>query len=128
MFWKLPVPAQEHRAQSRTSRLSAHEAISPHPHWPEASDSVQVRIVVVLGEKPLEVHDKGTTSNSGLPSKDVTDTYLVMLDPLDEAAYVSPLEHAGFQLTISEPAWCGHRAFAAGGRQPSISTFGARTV
>lgn len=111
----LPMPAQEHRAQSRTRQLSAHEITLPHPHWPEASTSVETRIVVVLRGKALELHRTGPASKPDLPSKDDIDIDLFVPDTSNEAAYTTSPEQAGFQVPTCEPAWCGHRLFAEGG-------------
>jgi GrpB-like predicted nucleotidyltransferase (UPF0157 family) len=49
----------------------------------------------------------------GLAAKPILDVLLLVPDPADEAAYVPPLEAAGFLLHVREPDWHEHRLLRA---------------
>jgi GrpB-like predicted nucleotidyltransferase (UPF0157 family) len=65
----------------------------------------------VLGDRVMRVEHAGSTSAPGLPAKPIVDIVLEVPDTRDEAAYVAPLEAAGYTLTIREPSWYEHRLF-----------------
>ena len=67
-----------------------------------------------LGAGALAIEHLGSTSVPGLPAKPVIDVVLTVEDPAREAAYVPPLEAAGFVFRLREPDWYGHRLLVAG--------------
>lgn len=60
----------------------------------------------------------------GLPAKPIIDLDLIVADPGDEAAYVPALETFGFELTVREPWWYGHRLLRAAGPKANVHVFG----
>jgi GrpB-like predicted nucleotidyltransferase (UPF0157 family) len=81
----------------------------PDPAWPVRYAEVAARIRAALGPAALDVQHVGSTSVAGLSAKPVLDVLLLVVDPADEPAYVPPLETAGFDLALREPAWQEHR-------------------
>jgi GrpB-like predicted nucleotidyltransferase (UPF0157 family) len=79
--------------------------VDPDPTWPERFALLAERVRASLGPRVLTLDHIGSTSVPGLAAKPVIDLDLVVADPADEAAYVPPLESAGFVLAIREP-WC----------------------
>ena len=65
----------------------------------------------------------GSTSVPGLAAKPCVDILLVVADSSDEAAYVPPLEAAGYVLRIREPDWYEHRMFRRPDRSVQIHVF-----
>ncbi len=55
----------------------------------------------------------------GLAAKPVLDLDLLVSDPDNEAAYLPPLESAGFQLVVREPWWYRHRMLR--GDDPAVN-------
>ena len=79
------------------------------PTWPDLFEREAARIRSVLGDRVMQLEHVGSTSVPGLPAKPQIDILLVVPDSADEAAYVAPLEAAGYRLTIREPDWHEHR-------------------
>jgi GrpB-like predicted nucleotidyltransferase (UPF0157 family) len=79
------------------------------PEWPSLFEHEAERIRRILGERVLRIEHTGSTSVPGLPAKPIIDITLEVPDSTDEAAYVVPLEAAGYRLTIREPDWYEHR-------------------
>ena len=77
--------------------------------WPRLFAREEERIRAALGERALQVEHTGSTSIPGLAAKPIIDIVLVVADSTDEAAYVPPLEGAGYVLRIREPDWFEHR-------------------
>jgi GrpB-like predicted nucleotidyltransferase (UPF0157 family) len=71
--------------------------------WPGRFQSIAARVRGALGEKALSVEHIGSTSVPGLAAKPIIDVLLTVRDVTDEAAYVPPLEAAGFVLRVREP-------------------------
>ncbi len=57
------------------------------------------------------VEHVGSTSVPSLAAKPIVDIILAVADSADEAAYVPPMEAAGWLLRIREPGWFEHRLF-----------------
>jgi GrpB-like predicted nucleotidyltransferase (UPF0157 family) len=89
------------------------EVVEPDPAWPWAFATLEERIRLALGERALVVEHVGSTAVPGLPAKPVIDIDLTVADSADEAAWVPPLEEAGFELVIREPWWHEHRCLTA---------------
>jgi GrpB-like predicted nucleotidyltransferase (UPF0157 family) len=82
-----------------------------NPLWPEYFAREAWRIKNILGNRALRVEHVGSTSVPGLIAKPIIDMLLVVSDSADEPSYASPLEAAGYRLTIREPDWHQHRLF-----------------
>jgi GrpB-like predicted nucleotidyltransferase (UPF0157 family) len=81
------------------------------PAWPGLFDVEAERIRAALGDRVLLLEHVGSTSVPGLAAKPIIDILLAVADPADEAAYVPPMEAAGYVLWIREPGWFAHRSF-----------------
>lgn len=81
------------------------------PEWPRQFEREAKAIQAALGDRALRIEHIGSTSVPGLAAKPIIDIILVVADSADEAAYVPPLEEAGYQLRIREPEWHEHRMF-----------------
>ena len=68
-------------------------------------------IRATLEARALLVEHVGSTSVPGLAAKPIIDIVLGVADSADEAAYVPPMEAAGWLLRIREPGWFEHRLF-----------------
>lgn len=85
------------------------EIAEPDPQWPALFSREADRIRSILGEQVRLLEHVGSTSVPGLPAKPIIDIVLAVADAADEAAYVPPLEAAGYVLRIREPDWYEHR-------------------
>jgi GrpB-like predicted nucleotidyltransferase (UPF0157 family) len=83
--------------------------VDPDPTWPNRFEELATRIRGALGDAALVVEHVGSTAVPGLPAKPVIDIDLTVADSADEAAWLPPLESAGFELVIREPWWHEHR-------------------
>jgi GrpB-like predicted nucleotidyltransferase (UPF0157 family) len=90
-----------------------------NPEWPRHFDAEAAKIRAALGERALLLEHAGSTSVPGLAAKPILDIVLVVGDTRDEAAYVPPLEAAGYVLRIREPAWYEHRVLK--GVDPAVN-------
>ncbi|MDJ0923075.1 MAG: GrpB family protein [Acidimicrobiia bacterium] len=81
----------------------------PDPSWPMLFDREAERIRGLLRERVLLLEHVGSTAVPGLPAKPRIDLVMAVSDSADEAAYVAPLEAAGYLLRIREPDWLEHR-------------------
>jgi GrpB-like predicted nucleotidyltransferase (UPF0157 family) len=84
--------------------LAAHD-----PEWRRLYEREARRIRGVLGDRVRVLEHAGSTSVPGLAAKPVIDIILGVPDSRDEAAYVPPLEGAGYELRLREPDWHEHR-------------------
>jgi GrpB-like predicted nucleotidyltransferase (UPF0157 family) len=109
-----PVTDEELQ-QARLDEVVPHNATvhlaDYDPGWPALYAREAERLHAVLGDTALRVEHVGSTSVPGLPAKPIIDMLLVVPDSTDEAAYVPPLEAAGYVLRIREPEWFEHRMF-----------------
>ena len=87
------------------------------PGWPSRYEREAARIRSVLGPRVRLLEHVGSTSVPGLAAKPIIDIVLAVPDSAEEAAYVAPLEDAGYVLRIREPEWFEHRLF----REPDAS-------
>ncbi|HYT30844.1 MAG TPA: GrpB family protein [Actinomycetota bacterium] len=81
------------------------------PAWPRLYQREAERVRAVLGDRVILLEHVGSTSVPGLAAKPIIDMLLAVADPADEAAYVPPMEAAGYVLWIREPEWFEHRMF-----------------
>jgi GrpB-like predicted nucleotidyltransferase (UPF0157 family) len=93
-------------AQPLSSPIELHEY---DPAWPLVYADEERQIRAALGEDALRVEHAGSTSVPGLTAKPILDIVLEVADSADEAAYVPPLEAAGYAVRIREPEWLEHR-------------------
>ena len=93
------------------------------PAWPAMFEAVAGRIRTVLGSGALAVHHAGSTSVPGLAAKPIIDVTLAVADARDEAAYVPPLQAAGFRFVVREPDWFEHRLFKADAPKVNLHVF-----
>jgi GrpB-like predicted nucleotidyltransferase (UPF0157 family) len=81
------------------------------PAWPGLFAREAARVRAVLGERVRLLEHVGSTSVPGLIAKPIVDMLLAVPDSADEAAYVPPMQAAGYVLHIREPDWFQHRLF-----------------
>jgi GrpB-like predicted nucleotidyltransferase (UPF0157 family) len=79
------------------------------PAWPGLFEREAARVRSILGDTVRLLEHVGSTSIADLVAKPIIDMLLAVLDSADEAAYVPPLERAGYVLRIREPDWHQHR-------------------
>jgi GrpB-like predicted nucleotidyltransferase (UPF0157 family) len=94
-----------------------------NPEWPRAYATLERQIRDALGTMALTIEHVGSTSVPGLSAKPIIDVLLIVPDSADEAAYVPPLERAGFVLRIREPDWFEHRMLKSSGIDGNIHVF-----
>ena len=98
-IWVTPVP-----------RLDGKIFLADYdPAWPALYEREASRIRSLLGERVRRIEHVGSTSVPGLAAKPQIDIVLVVDDPAEEAAYLPPLEAAGYTLVIREPELHEHR-------------------
>ncbi|MFC7403762.1 GrpB family protein [Georgenia alba] len=93
------------------------------PGWAEDFEHLARLIREALGERALGIEHVGSTSVPGLPAKPIVDIDLTVADSADEAAWLPPLEAAGFVLTIREPWWYEHRCLRFGAPRCNLHVF-----
>ncbi len=76
------------------------------PTWPERYQRERARIAEALRGAARAIEHVGSTSVPGLAAKPIIDILVAVENPDDDAAIVSPLEAAGYELRVREP---GHR-------------------
>ena len=95
----------------------------PDPAWPQQYADVAARLRRALGSVAVLVEHVGSTAVPGLAAKPIIDVLLLVPDPADEAAYVPPLEAAGFLLYVREPDWHQHRFLRAHDPEVQVHVF-----
>ena len=85
------------------------QVVAPDPAWPAAYAQVREALRAALGERLVAVAHVGSTSVPGLWAKPFIDVDVTVADSADEAAWLPPLEEAGFELRLREPNWEEHR-------------------
>jgi GrpB-like predicted nucleotidyltransferase (UPF0157 family) len=93
--------------------------------WPVQYETEAARVRAILGERVLTLEHAGSTSIPGLSAKPIIDMLLVVDDSSAEAAYVPPMEAAGYTLRIREPEWYEHRLFKGPGVNINLHVFSA---
>ncbi len=81
------------------------------PEWPIRYERRAADIRATLGDRALLLEHVGSTSVPGLAAKPIVDIVVAVADSAVEAAYVPPMEEAGWVLRIREPDWFEHRLF-----------------
>src|SRR6188508_1406409 len=83
------------------------------PEWPALYAREEARIRSILGDRVIRIEHTGSTSVPGLAAKPIIDITMTVDDVLDEPAYATDLEAAGYVVRIreQEPEWYDHRVF-----------------
>ena len=99
----------------------------PDPAWPGLFAREEARIRSILGERVVRLEHTGSTSVPGLAAKPVIDITMTVADVLDEPAYATDLEAAGYRLVIreQEPEWYDHRVFKGPDTNINLHVFSA---
>ena len=95
------------------------------PAWATLYAREAERISTALGPAALRVEHAGSTAVPGLAAKPIIDIVLAVADSADEAAYVPPMEEAGYVLRIREPDWYEHRVFKGPDTDINVHVFSA---
>jgi len=97
------------------------------PAWPALFEREEARIRSILGDRVVRLEHTGSTSVPGLAAKPVIDITMTVADVLDEPAYASDLEAAGYRVVIreQEPDWYDHRVFKGPGTNINLHVFSA---
>jgi GrpB-like predicted nucleotidyltransferase (UPF0157 family) len=95
------------------------------PTWPDMFRQEAATIRHALGARALRIEHVGSTAVPDLPAKPVIDMILVVADSTEEAAYVGPLEKAGYQLRIRESDWYEHRMLTGRSEYLNLHVFSA---
>lgn len=90
--------------------------------WPERFGRLAEVIRDAVGAKALSIEHIGSTAVPGLAAKPIIDILLTVEDVADEAAYVAPLEGAGFVLRVRES---GHRMLRTPSKDVHLHVFSA---
>lgn len=118
-------PAPEGRSPFvRPQRVAPVEVVAYDERWPAIAAELDTRIREALGTRVLQLEHVGSTSVPGLPAKPVIDLDLTVADPEREEAWLPQLEAAGFELTVREPWWHGHRCLALDSPRANLHVFG----
>jgi GrpB-like predicted nucleotidyltransferase (UPF0157 family)/ADP-ribose pyrophosphatase YjhB (NUDIX family) len=99
------------------------EIVDYDPTWPQLFEREAARIRAALGEQIVLLEHAGSTSVPGLAAKPLIDILLIVPNSADEAAYVPPMEAAGYVLRIREPDWHEHRLFKGPDTNVNIHVF-----
>ena len=78
------------------------------PSWPLRFELECGRVQRALGSNALRIEHIGSTAVPGLAAKPIIDVLVTVFDPDDDVAVLSPLQLAGYELRVREPA---HRMF-----------------
>ncbi len=98
------------------------------PAWAPMYAREAERIRASLGPAALRVEHAGSTAVPGLAAKPIIDIVLAVADSADEAAYVPPMEAAGYVLRIREPDWYEHRLFKGPDTDVNVHVFSVGCV
>jgi GrpB-like predicted nucleotidyltransferase (UPF0157 family) len=87
-----------------TTLHNATVSLDPYdPAWPQQFEAEAAKIRAALGSGAFVLEHVGSTSIPGLCAKPILDIVLAVADSGDEAAYVPPLEAAGYQTRPRRP-------------------------
>jgi GrpB-like predicted nucleotidyltransferase (UPF0157 family) len=78
------------------------EIVEYDPSWPVVFEEHRSRILAALGAVAHRIEHIGSTAVPGLAAKPIVDIMVTVDDPDDEAAYLAPLEAAGYELRVRE--------------------------
>lgn len=92
--------------------------------WSMAFEILRGTIATELGGEALTIEHIGSTAVPALPAKPVIDIDLIVADPECEDAYVPKLKAMGFELTVRERSWYGHRMLRLDHPRANLHVFG----
>ena len=103
-------------AEYLVARATAPQVViaDPDPVWAEQYATEEALIRGALGPALRTIDHAGSTSVPELAAKPVVDILVTVEDAGDEAAYVQPLQSAGYVFHLREPHWHEHRLFKKG--------------
>jgi GrpB-like predicted nucleotidyltransferase (UPF0157 family) len=78
------------------------------PNWPARYELERDRVCRALGASALRVEHIGSTAVTGLAAKPIVDMLVTVARLDDDSSTTGPLEAAGYELRVREPA---HRMF-----------------
>jgi GrpB-like predicted nucleotidyltransferase (UPF0157 family) len=120
-------PSDEHIEAAVIGGPTVHDGpiqlVEYDPEWEAWFAREAERIRVALGTRALQVEHVGSTSVPRLAAKPIIDIVLTVADSSDEAAYVTAMEHAGYELRIREPDWFEHRLFKGPDTDVNVHVF-----
>lgn len=93
--------------------------------WPEKFEWHAGIIAGALGSTALRIEHIGSTSVPQLAAKPIIDILVVVTDAADEAAYLAPMEAAGYVLRVREPDWNEHRMFRTPAKDVHVHIYSA---
>ncbi|MGX5696520.1 GrpB family protein [Agromyces soli] len=108
----------------RPQRVESVEVVAYDEAWPVLAAELIARVRSALGARAIQLDHVGSTSVPGLPAKPVIDLDLTVADPDREEAWLPRLERAGFELTVREPWWHGHRCLVLDAPRANLHVFG----
>ncbi len=91
------------------------------PSWPVRFELEQERLASALGPLALAIEHVGSTAVPGLAAKAIVDLLITVSDPGEESLR-GPLEAAGYELRVREPA---HRMFRTPERDVHVHLWAA---
>ena len=94
--------------------------VDPDERWAERYAVLRERLRAALGSAALRVEHIGSTAVAGLAAKPIIDVLVTVRDVEDEAAFVPPMERAGFVLRVREPE---HRMFRTPARDVHVHVY-----
>src|SRR5215469_18359 len=94
------------------------------PDWPARYRMLAGELTAKLGHVVRHVEHIGSTSVPGLAAKDVIDIDMIVDDPGAEELYLPALAELGYVLSIRQPSWFEHRAFARQEPRVNLHVYG----
>lgn len=94
------------------------------PGWAERFEREREHLAGALGPRALTIEHVGSTAVPGLAAKPIVDLLVTVADPEDESL-VAPIEAAGYELRVREPA---HRMFRTPERDVHVHLWAADDV
>jgi GrpB-like predicted nucleotidyltransferase (UPF0157 family) len=98
------------------------EIVDYDPSWPAAFEQHRQRILAAVGTVARTVEHIGSTAVPGLAAKPIVDIMVTVDDPNDEAAYLTPMQEAGYVLRVRE---VNHRMFRTPDRDVHVHIWAA---
>jgi GrpB-like predicted nucleotidyltransferase (UPF0157 family) len=111
-----------------TDRTSGGVRITLAPYdvtWPRQFEEHRQRIAAALDGVARRIEHVGSTAVQGLCAKPVIDVLVTVDDDEEEAAYLIPLEKAGYELHVREPQ---HRMFRTPERTAHVHIWKAESA
>jgi GrpB-like predicted nucleotidyltransferase (UPF0157 family) len=93
------------------------------PTWPVRYAAHAIAITAAIGGALMVLEHIGSTAVPDLAAKPIVDILVVVADSADEASYVPPLEAAGYELRVREPAFQQHRMLKTPAKDVNVHVF-----